>query len=129
MPIQKFAEFTAAMQGNSVFLSAAPDGKSNLCPEASVSFIEMQPGGEVKPHTHDRVEMYLFLTGRAKALAGNEIKEVTTGDVLIAPIGAPHALKVIGSDPLRYYAFNAPPASTCPMVPAPEEVLWRWNQP
>jgi hypothetical protein len=35
---------------------------------------------------------------------------------------------VIGSEPLRYYAFNTPPASSCPMIPAPEEVLWKWNQ-
>jgi len=129
MSILKFGEFTTTMQGNSVFLSAAPDGKSNLVPQASVSYIEMKPGTEVKPHTHERVEMYVFLTGRAQAMAGEAITEVTTGDVLIAPIGTPHALKVIGNEPLRYYAFNAPPASTCPMVPAPEEVLWRWNQP
>jgi mannose-6-phosphate isomerase-like protein (cupin superfamily) len=116
------------MQGNSAFLSAGPDGKSNLISEASLSYIEMKPGDEVKPHTHNRVEMYLFLTGRAKAMAGDTITEVTTGDVLIAPIGTAHALKVIGNEPLRYYAFNSPPASTCPMVPAPEEVLWKWQQ-
>jgi mannose-6-phosphate isomerase-like protein (cupin superfamily) len=128
MPIRKFSEFTKSMQGNSAFLSRAPDGESDLCSEASVSYIEMQPGDEVKPHTHDRVEMYVFLTGRAKAMAGDDVAEVTTGDVLIAPIGAPHALKVIGSEPFRYFAFNAPPASTRPMVPAPEEALWRWNR-
>ena len=128
MPILKFSEFTASMKGNSAFLSAASDGKSDLVPQASVSYIEMKPGDEVKPHTHNRVEMYVFLTGRAQAMAGDTITEVATGDVLIAPIGAPHALKVIGNEPLRYYAFNAPPASTCPMVLAPEEVLWRWNQ-
>jgi len=128
MPILKFAEFTKNMTGNAAILSAAADGKSDLCPQLSAAYIEMKPGDEVKPHTHNRVESYLFLTGRAKALCGEVITEVTTGDVLIAPIGTPHALKVIGNEPLRYYAFNAPPASTCPMVPAPEEVLWRWTK-
>lgn len=128
MPIQKFGDFTRNMSGNAAFLSAAADGKSNLVPECSVHYTEMKPGDEVKPHTHNRVEVYVFLTGRAKAMAGETITEVTTGDVLIAPIGTPHALKVIGNEPLRYYAFNSPPASSAPMVPAPEEVLWRWNQ-
>ena len=120
MPILKFGEFTTTMQGSSVFLSVASDGKSDLVPQASVGYYEMKPGDEVKPHTHNRVEMYVFLTGRAQAMAGEAITEVTTGDVLIAPIGTPHALRVIGNEPLRYYAFNAPPASTCPNRLPPE---------
>jgi mannose-6-phosphate isomerase-like protein (cupin superfamily) len=128
MPILKFSEFSATMQGSGVLLSAAADGKTNLMPQASVSYCLMKPGEETKPHTHDRVEMYLILSGRGQAMAGDTISEVTTGDVVIAPIGTPHALKVIGSETLRYYAFNSPPVSTCPMVPAAEEVLWRWNQ-
>ena len=128
MPIKKITEFTNNLQNGSAFLSAGPDGKTDSIPQASVSYIEMPPGGEVKPHTHNRVEVYIFLTGRATAMAGETITEVSTGDVLIAPIGTPHALRVIGSEPLRYYAFNAPPASTCPMISAPEEVLWKWNE-
>ena len=128
MPILKFSEFTSSMTGNSVFLSAAPDGTTDLCPELSAAYIEMKPGDETKPHTHNRVESYVFLTGRAKALCGNVITEVSTGDVLVAPIGAPHGLKVIGTEPLRFYAFNSPPASTCPMVPAAEEILWKWRE-
>ncbi len=125
MPILKFGDF--AMGASPAFLSAAEDGKSNLMPEASVHYIEMKPGDEVTPHVHNRIETYVFLTGRARAMAGDTITEVTTGDVLIAPIGTPHALKVIGNEPLRYYAFNSPPASTTPLVPAPEEVLWKWK--
>jgi mannose-6-phosphate isomerase-like protein (cupin superfamily) len=128
MPVKKFTEFSNNLQNGSAFLSAAPDGKTDSIPEASVSYIEMPSGGEVRPHTHNRVEVYVFLTGRATAMAGETITEVSTGDVLIAPIGTAHALRVIGSEPLRYYAFNAPPASTCPMVPAPEEIQWKWNK-
>ena len=61
-------------------------------------------------------------------MTGDEIEEVSTGDVAIAPIGTPHGIKVIGNEPLRFYAFNSPPASTCPMKEAPEEVLRKWNQ-
>ena len=130
MPIKKITDFQNQMTGKNILLSAAPggDGTHDLMPEMSVHYNEMQPGDEVRPHTHNRVEIYLFLTGRAKVMTGDEIEEVTTGDVAIAPIGTPHGLKVIGSDPLRFYAFNAPPASTCPMNEAPEEVLWKWSQ-
>ena len=130
MPIKKITDFQNQMTGKNILISAAPggDGTRDLMPEMSVHYNEMQPGDEVRPHTHNRVEIYLFLTGRAKVMTGDEIEEVTTGDVAIAPIGTPHGLKVIGSDPLRFYAFNAPPASTCPMNEAPEEVLWKWSQ-
>ncbi len=130
MPIKKITDFQKQMTGPNILLSAAPysDGKKDLMPEMSVHYNEMKPGDEIRPHTHNRVEMYLFLTGRAKVMTGDEIEEVTTGDVAIAPMGTPHGIKVIGSEPLRFYAFNAPPASTCPMKDAPEEVLWKWNQ-
>ena len=130
MPIKKITDFQKKLSGSNILLSAAPDsdGIMDLMPEMSVHYNEMQPGIEVRPHTHNRVEVYLFLTGRAKVMAGDEIEEVTTGDVAIAPIGTPHGIKVIGNEPLRFYSFNSPPASTCPMKEAPEEVLWKWNQ-
>ena len=130
MPIKKITDFQQRLSGPNILLSAAPDSgdKTDLMPEMSVHYAEMSPGEEVRPHTHNRVEVYLFLTGRARVMTGDEIEEVTTGDVAIAPIDIPHGIKVIGNEPLRFYAFNSPPASTCPMKEAPEEVLWKWNQ-
>ena len=126
MPVKKFTDFS--MKGGNTALSAGPDGKTDLMPEMSVNYVELEPGNEVRPHTHNRVEVYLFLAGRAMVMTGSDISEVTTGDVAVAPIGTPHAIKVIGTDPLRFYAFNSPPASTCPMTDAPEEYLWKWKR-
>jgi len=130
MPIQKITDFRERMSGGSVLLSAAPggDGATDGIPEMSVHYVEMPPGKEVRPHVHDRAEAYVFLTGRAIVMTGDEITEVTTGDVALAPVGTPHAIKVIGSEPLRFYAFNSPPSSSCPMKDAPEEVLWKWER-
>lgn len=129
MPIKKISDFQNNLsEMNNYFISAAQDGKSNAMPEMSIHYTELAPGGEVRPHTHNRVEAYLFLTGRAKVMTGDEIDEVSTGDVAFAPIGVPHGIKVIGSEPLRFYAFNSPPASTAPMKDAPEEVLWKWKK-
>jgi len=127
MPIMKITDFKERMTGENILLSAAPDG-SDALGEMSVHYVEMEPGKEVTPHIHDRHEVYVFLTGRAKVMTGDEIEEVTTGDVAVAPIGTPHAIKVIGNEPLRFYAFNAPPASSRPMQPAGEEILWRWKR-
>ena len=121
-------DFKYLMTGKSILLSAAQnsDGTTDGVPEMSVHYTELEPGEEVRPHTHNRVEVYLFLTGRARVMTGDEIEDVTTGDIAMAPIGTPHGIKVIGNEPLRFYAFNSPPASTCPMKEAPEEILWKW---
>ncbi len=129
MPIKKISDFKSMMKGPNILLSAEEggDGTKDCMPQMSIHYNEMMPGDEVIPHVHNRVEAYLFLTGRAKVLTGDEVEEVTTGDVAFAPIGVAHGIKVIGSEPLRFYAFNSPPASRCPMEPAPEEILWKWN--
>lgn len=121
MPIKKLSEFKTQLENGMMNLSAGPDG-GDLVPEMSAMYIEFPPGKVVKPHTHDRVEAYLVLSGRAKMMAGDEIKEVTTGDLLIAPIGTPHGIEVLGDETFVFYAFNSPPASTCPAVDAPEDV-------
>jgi len=127
MPIKKINEFQNQMTGPNILLSANPDG-SDLMPQMSVHYITMQPGETVTPHVHDRVEVYLFLSGSARVMTGDEIKEVSTGDVAIAPIGTPHGIKVQGSEPLLFFAFNSPPSSTCPMKEAPEEVIRKFEQ-
>ncbi len=130
MAIFKLPEFRDTMTGGNIMLSAKPgsDGKVDGLPGMSVNYVEMEPGNEVRPHVHARTEVYVFLTGRAIVMAGEDLREVTTGDVAIAPEGEAHAIKVIGNEPLRFYAFNNPPASTCPMQDAPEEDLWKWQQ-
>jgi mannose-6-phosphate isomerase-like protein (cupin superfamily) len=127
MPISKFFEFKQNMTGPNILLTASQRGSTiDGISEMSIHYVEMQPGEEVHPHTHARTEVYIFLTGRARVMTGTDIEDVTTGDVAMAPAGMPHAIKVVGSEPLRFYALNAPPASSSPMQEAPEDVLWKW---
>jgi mannose-6-phosphate isomerase-like protein (cupin superfamily) len=93
----------------------------------SIGYMEVPPGGSIGAHTHDRLEAYIIVSGRAKMMAGDEIKAVSAGDVLIAPVGTPHAIEVLGSDPLVFYALNSPPVETCPMVDAPEAVKKKFS--
>ncbi len=125
MPIKKISDFQALEKP--VFLSAGLDGK-DLMPEMSVHFATLQPGGDdVTPHVHDRVEVYIFLSGRAKVMTGDEIKEVSTGDVAIAPIGTPHAIHVLGDEPLLFFALNSPPMSTAPVSPAADDIIAKFK--
>jgi mannose-6-phosphate isomerase-like protein (cupin superfamily) len=127
MPIKKIAEFKKLLKNDSVLLSAAPDGFRDAIPEMSTHYNEKEPGDEVKPHYHNRVEVYVFVSGKALAMAGEDIALVSMGDVAIAPIGVSHAIKVIGSEPLGYFGLNSPPASMHPMLDAPKEIVEEWE--
>lgn len=128
MTILKFQNFSKHLKKGSLLLSAGADGTTDAFEEFSINDIERKPGEKVRPHTHDRTEIYVFFGGKAVMMAGDEIEEVSAGDVALAPVGTSHALRVIGPEPLRYDAFNVPPSSKHLMVDAPEEVLRRWKQ-
>jgi len=127
MAIKKIAEFKRLLKGDSILLSAAPDGTHDAIPEMSTHYNEKKPGDEVRPHFHNRVEVFVFLSGKALVMAGEDIALLSTGDVALAPIGISHAIKVIGSEPLAYFALNSPPSSMHPMLDAPKEIVEKWE--
>ena len=127
MGIKKMSEFKKLLKNDTILLSATPDGIHDAIPEMSTHYNEKKPGDEVKPHFHNRVEVYLFVSGKALAMAGEDIALVSTGDVAIAPIGVSHAIKVIGSESLGYFAFNSPPSSMHPMLDASKDIVEKWE--
>jgi mannose-6-phosphate isomerase-like protein (cupin superfamily) len=127
MAIKKIAEFKRLMKGDSILLSGAPDGIHDAIPEMSTHYNERKPGDEVHPHFHNRVEVYVFVSGKALVMAGEDIALVSIGDVAIAPIGVSHAIKVIGPEPLAYFALNSPPSSMHPMLDAPKDIGEKWE--
>jgi mannose-6-phosphate isomerase-like protein (cupin superfamily) len=127
MAIKKIAEFKKLLKGDSILLSAAPDSIHDAIPEMSTHYNEKKPGDEVHPHFHNRVEVYVFVSGKALVMAGEDIALVSTGDVAIAPVGISHAIKVIGSEPLAYFALNSPPSSMHPVLDAPKEIVEKWG--
>ena len=127
MAIRKIEEFKRIMKGDSILLSATPDGIHDAIPEMSTHYNEKKPGDEVYPHSHNRVEVYVFVSGKALAMAGEDIALVSAGDVAITPIGIPHAIKVIGSERLAFFALNSPSSSMHPMLDAPKDIVEKWE--
>jgi mannose-6-phosphate isomerase-like protein (cupin superfamily) len=128
MSILKFQTFSKHLKQGRVLLSAGPDGKTDDVPEMSVHYIERKAGEEVRPHTHGRTEVFLVHSGKAVMMVGDDIREVTSGDVALAPVGAVHAIWVPGPEALHYFAFNSPPSLNIPTVEASEEVVRQWKQ-
>lgn len=72
------------------------------------SYLELQVGASIGKHVHkDNFEIYYFLDGEGRA-SDNEIEvTVESGDMLITEYGSSHALKNIGTKPLKFIAFIA----------------------
>jgi mannose-6-phosphate isomerase-like protein (cupin superfamily) len=127
MPIRTKSEMKANKGGEIIPLPAGNSAQACTF-DVGLGYSEVPVGGTVRAHTHDRLEVYIVISGRAKMMAGDDIRQVSAGDVLIAPIGAAHAIQTIGNEPLVYYALNSPPAATAPMVDVPAEVQKKFDE-
>ena len=69
----------------------------------SVSFIyvDMTPGRGPRLHRHAYDEIFIILEGNATFTVGDEVVEVSAGDVLVGPANIPHKFVNSGPGPLR----------------------------
>jgi len=86
-------------------LLGADDGAPNF---AMRRFI-MGAGGGMPRHTNEVEHEQYVLTGRARIRVADELLEVTAGDVLYIPAGAPHSYEVLEA-PFEFLCMvpNAP---------------------
>jgi uncharacterized cupin superfamily protein len=53
-----------------------------------------EPGQSQRVHAHEGADkFYLMLSGKAKITVGDETREVTTGDLVVAPAGIEHGVE------------------------------------
>jgi quercetin dioxygenase-like cupin family protein len=78
-----------ALPGLSVTGLAAP---SRGATETSVWRVRVEPGSSGAPHSVDREEIFVALSGRAVATLGGERLEISPGDTLIVPAGIEFSL-------------------------------------
>lgn len=63
---------------------------------ASLTLLELQPGGEVPEHTHDTsVEILYIEDGAADMTVSGQTLRVSKGDAVYIPAGAKHSARVI----------------------------------
>jgi quercetin dioxygenase-like cupin family protein len=76
----------------------------------SAHHLRIEAGGEFKSHTHGReTELHFVISGRGKALIGDQWEDVVAGDVALALPGIVHALRNPNSDPLFILCVFSPP--------------------
>lgn len=102
MPINRSA--TAPMfdlPGLSVAGLASPSRGTR---ESSVWRLTLAPDTPGVPHTMDKEEIFIALSGRAVATVGDDTFEMYAGDTLVVPPGEVFALANQGPDPFEAVA-------------------------
>jgi quercetin dioxygenase-like cupin family protein len=64
--------------------------------EVSVIRQRQAPGAANPPHSHDREEVMVVLSGSVRVTAGNDDAELSAGDALIVPADVVHRIETTG---------------------------------
>jgi quercetin dioxygenase-like cupin family protein len=74
--------------------------------ELSVGICDVQPGGSLSRHRHERAEVYHFLSGVGEVVVDGEVISVCAGDTLFVPPNAWHSIANNAEEALRlFYCF------------------------
>lgn len=65
----------------------------------------MNPGAELKMHTHQVEEAFVITKGTAAVVLGNDTYVLNPSDVILAPARVPHTLANHGKDPMGFLFF------------------------
>jgi len=82
----------------------------NTWPEASVTLVEVDPGGVIEMHVHEKsYESAYIMSGRGLLHLPQGDTSVGTGDGVTVPPQTLHGLENTGSEPMRILAVHMPP--------------------
>ena len=64
-----------------------------------LSYLEMDAGAEVPPHSHPHEQAGMLLSGRLELTIGDETRVVEPGGMYVIPPGTPHRAVAVGPGP------------------------------
>jgi quercetin dioxygenase-like cupin family protein len=80
-----------------------------VSPQIRSRFLRIEPGHPTQPHTHDLGhEVFLVLSGRAEFEIDGETEELGPGQMCVALADQPHAIRVLGDEPMTMYLSVTP---------------------
>lgn len=90
---------------------------STLSPRFAYNFLDLVKvpvAASIGKHTHatDNQEMYIIISGTGEMIVDGKQYEVTTGDVIVNPIGGTHQLINTGSEEMHLVVIETPVPAT-----------------
>ena len=66
---------------------------NNISDNIKTLLVKVLKDGEIKPHTHDTLEVFHIIKGSGTVLVNGEYQQFEAGDTIYAPAGIVHGLK------------------------------------
>jgi mannose-6-phosphate isomerase-like protein (cupin superfamily) len=76
--------------------------------ELSVTWVDVAPGSEQKPHSHDPQQVYVITRGQGRMKVGDDERDVTEGQMVFIPPNQEHGIVNTGDQTLTYISAATP---------------------
>jgi mannose-6-phosphate isomerase-like protein (cupin superfamily) len=76
--------------------------------ELSVTWVDVEPGSEQKPHSHDPQQVYVITRGQGRMRVGEEERDVREGQMVFIPPKVEHGVVNTGEQTLTYVSAATP---------------------
>jgi mannose-6-phosphate isomerase-like protein (cupin superfamily) len=76
--------------------------------ELSITWVDVEPGGEQKPHSHGPQQVYVITRGQGRMRVGDEETEVREGHMVFIPPETEHGIVNTGEGVLTYVSAATP---------------------
>ena len=76
--------------------------------ELSITWVDVEPGAEQKPHSHAPQQVYVITRGTGRMRVGDEEREVREGHMAFIPPEIEHGIVNTGDEVLTYVSAATP---------------------
>jgi mannose-6-phosphate isomerase-like protein (cupin superfamily) len=76
--------------------------------ELSVTWVDVEPGSEQKPHSHGPQQVYVITRGSGRMRVGDEERDVSAGSMVFIPSNTEHGIVNTGDEQLTYVSAATP---------------------
>ncbi len=74
----------------------------------AVTWVDVQPGAEQEPHSHDPQQVYVIVAGAGRMRVADEVRDISAGDLVFVPSRAPHGIVNTTAETLTYISSATP---------------------
>jgi mannose-6-phosphate isomerase-like protein (cupin superfamily) len=76
--------------------------------EMTVTWVDIEPGGEQRVHRHAPQQVYVIVAGEGRMRVGDEERDVGRGELVFIPSATDHGIVNAGQDRLTYISAATP---------------------
>jgi mannose-6-phosphate isomerase-like protein (cupin superfamily) len=76
--------------------------------ELSITWVDVEPGGEQKPHSHGPQQVYVITRGSGRMKVGDDERDVREGQMVFIPPETEHGIVNTGEGVLTYVSAATP---------------------